>query len=57
MFYKYYPGRDWEDDKSLENGNYENICIICKRPFIGYKRRMICFECRTNEVLDKAVYE
>jgi hypothetical protein len=44
-FYKKYPGRDWEDDKVLENGNYECFCIKCLKPFVGYKSRVVCFEC------------
>jgi hypothetical protein len=43
--YKHYPGRDWEEDKNLENGNYYCTCTVCKKMFVGHKRRIICFEC------------
>ena len=44
-YHIFYPGRDWEGDFQMENGNYECLCIACKRPFIGHKRRLLCFEC------------
>jgi hypothetical protein len=44
-----YPGRDWKEDKDLENGNYQCLCVVCKRFFIGHKRRLICFECYNNQ--------
>lgn len=47
--YKHYPGRDWEDDFKLENGNYYCNCVSCNRPFIGHKRRVHCFECAKKE--------
>lgn len=37
--------RDWAEDSDLENGNYMCPCEVCKRPFIGYKRRTICKVC------------
>jgi hypothetical protein len=42
---KYFPGRDWIEDKELENGNYQCLCINCNRFFIGHKKRLLCFEC------------
>jgi SWI/SNF-related matrix-associated actin-dependent regulator 1 of chromatin subfamily A len=45
IIYIKYPGRDWENDKIFENGNYECNCVNCNRPFIEHKRRIICFEC------------
>lgn len=37
--------RNYTEDYKLENGNYENTCIKCKLPFIGYKRRVYCKQC------------
>lgn len=37
--------KDWTEDAAHENGNYKNICLICKELFTGHKRRMICKEC------------
>jgi hypothetical protein len=45
LFNRKYPGRDWIEDRQDENGNYENECIICKKLFIGHKRRVVCFKC------------
>jgi len=43
--YKTFPGRDWIEDRELENGNYECLCLNCEKSFIGHKRRLLCFEC------------
>lgn len=37
--------RDWKEDFSHENGNYNNICIYCNQEFIGHKRRAGCKIC------------
>lgn len=38
--------RDYPEDASHENGNYQNICCHCDQPFIGHKRRVSCRKCR-----------
>jgi hypothetical protein len=37
--------RDWVEDFSYENGNYENRCCRCMSLFIGHKRRVVCKIC------------
>lgn len=37
--------RDWTEDFSYENGQYENKCSVCSSSFIGHKRRVICQTC------------
>lgn len=37
--------RDWTDDLAHENGNYWNECLLCRKMFIGYKRRLVCKAC------------
>lgn len=37
--------RDWTEDFSHENGQYQNTCVTCQRLFIGYKRRTTCRAC------------
>lgn len=37
--------RDWLEDASHENGNYQCICSTCGNTFIGYKRRFTCKVC------------
>lgn len=37
--------QDWNEDAALENGNYENICGLCRCGFIGHKRRILCRRC------------
>lgn len=37
--------RDWTEDASHENGNYNNVCCGCNRTFTGHKRRGVCREC------------
>lgn len=36
---------DWIEDTSHENGNYMNICVLCKCEFVGHKRRVVCKTC------------
>lgn len=43
---RYYTEYDYAEDAYLENGNYQNICCICSRIFIGYKRRVVCKKCQ-----------
>ena len=40
--------RNWPQDFSHENGNYNNICGVCKHDFIGHKRRAFCKVCETT---------
>src|SRR4051812_11549193 len=37
--------RNWCEDFSHENGKYFNTCCICKKDFLGHKRRVSCKEC------------
>ena len=37
--------RDWPEDFSHENGNYECRCYSCKNTFVGHKRRVTCRLC------------
>ena len=37
--------RDWTEDFPHENGNYECVCIYCKKHFYGHKRRVVCKKC------------
>jgi len=39
--------RDWVDDfKDEDNGCYGHICVDCKKPFMGHKRRpSVCYKC------------
>jgi len=37
--------RNWPEDATHENGNYENRCMECDQSFIGHKRRVICKAC------------
>ncbi len=37
--------RDWKEDSSHENGNYQCRCCICGEMFIGHKRRVECRVC------------
>jgi hypothetical protein len=39
------PEGDWPEDFSDENGNYGNLCIGCKKTFVGHKRRYVCKKC------------
>lgn len=41
--------RDWNEDKSHENGNYVCVCCDCGFHFIGHKRRVICKVCVAPE--------
>lgn len=38
-------GRDWIEDASHENGNYQCLCSTCGNTFIGHKRRVTCKAC------------
>jgi hypothetical protein len=37
--------RDWPEDFSGENGNYQNKCVGCGQFFIGHKGRAVCKVC------------
>ena len=42
------PGpHDWPEDavNDDDNGCYMNVCLFCKRTFVGHKRRMVCKAC------------
>lgn len=41
--------RSWQEDFGHENGNYNCICYLCDKIFIGYKRRIICKVCAGNQ--------
>lgn len=43
------PDRDWPEDFAQENGNYGHACVVCKRGFIGHKRRHVCRDCNRQE--------
>lgn len=38
-------GRDWHEDASHENGDYECACVTCGNRFVGHKRRVVCRAC------------
>ncbi len=40
--------RDWKEDSSHENGNYQCICSTCGNTFMGHKRRITCKLCGKN---------
>ena len=40
--------RDWVQDFSHENGQYQCRCYACQRMFYGHKRRVECHDCATN---------
>lgn len=44
---------DWQEDFSLENGNYRCKCLLCGNYFMGYKRRVCCKICAENSIADK----
>lgn len=37
--------RNWIEDATHENGNYECSCVECGQSFIGHKRRVLCKLC------------
>jgi hypothetical protein len=37
--------RNWFEDASHENGNYQCRCTDCGEIFIGHKRRVVCRTC------------
>ena len=37
--------RDWPEDFSHENGNYQCLCHACGHGFVGHKRRVVCRSC------------
>lgn len=40
--------RSFEEDKTHENGNYQNKCSLCGEVFFGHKRRVICKVCEND---------
>lgn len=47
--------RNWPEDASHGNGNYQNKCVGCGEVFIGHKRRIICRVCADGGAcIDKA---
>ncbi len=41
------PLVDWpESFQKMENGNYLNICVSCKKEYIGPKRSYVCWPCK-----------
>jgi len=45
---------DFPEDFNQENGNYENICILCNKTFMGNKHRCICKVC--EEIPEDKLY-
>jgi hypothetical protein len=44
-------GRNWTEDASHENGNYQcGPCVECGHTFIGHKRRVVCRACSTRSI-------
>jgi len=39
--------RDWTEDATHENGQYQCRCTSCGQMFIGHKRRVTCKVCAT----------
>jgi hypothetical protein len=37
--------RDWPEDASHENGQYECACCVCGNRFTGHKGRVLCKPC------------
>lgn len=37
--------RDFPEEFSHENGTYQCICMVCRKEFIGHKRRVVCKLC------------
>jgi len=46
----------WKEDFSHENGNYMNECRLCKKCFLGHKRRMVCKCCAHTVVKLESEY-
>ena len=44
--------KDWTEDFTHENGMYQNRCRTCNELFLGHKRRLICKECPTQELVN-----
>jgi hypothetical protein len=40
--------RDWCEDFTHENGNYNCKCSCCGLIFVGHKRRVVCRKCATQ---------
>lgn len=49
---------DWPEDFRHEKVNYQCLCCLCKRMFVGHKRRVMCKPCaeaaRTAHILSVA---
>ena len=43
--------KDWTEDASHENGNYESACLICRCKFVGHKRRVFCKQCQNQKAV------
>lgn len=42
--------RSWEEDFDGENGRYISKCCICKKDFVGRKRRVSCKQCKAKTI-------
>lgn len=49
------PSRDWPEDFTHENGNYQCRCIFCECMFVGHKRRVICKACQASDATPPTV--
>src|SRR5690242_8574154 len=44
-----FSDRDWLEDFEHENGQYQCICVMCGKSFIGHKRRTCCEICTPKQ--------
>ncbi len=49
--------RNWEEDYSHENGNYQNRCKVCGNLFFGHKRRVVCKSCHHPQISGERIEE
>ena len=47
--------RNWTEDFSHENGNYQCKCFKCEQFFIGHKRRVVCKLCAAPQAQPSAM--
>lgn len=44
------PEKNFPEDAQYENGNYLNQCRRCNCTFVGYKGRLFCKVCETENI-------